>query len=278
MSGLDIVALFAGDIVSEGPIFIKEGVSLVLQVEDIESTSTSPSTPSTPSFPSSNTSTPRWFELHARALDYDNSRLCDVNSTLECVAPIEWYWEEIVGVQGQTQLEVLNVVNLSKPGTHRVGVFFGEPPKAEPQNGLEIVVRRDDTYVGYVSELIGVPFVFWPKKTMQGHQTDLRLAADCVATVVYGKRRMGNQVYYLAPKALKRYLEPVAEKNMKVGDVLHFEFQTAVLSQDFPPFGQLSDNDWVIHSYHGLVEEKEFHALPYSKQPHTVYRWRDIYD
>lgn len=276
MSAIGMVALLSGDIVSEGPVFIKEGVSLVLQVEGSESIST-PYHSSTVSL-SSSTSIPKWYTLYARALDYDNTRFCDVDSTLECVAPIEWYWEEIVSVQGQTQVDVLDVVEFSKAGTHRVGVFFGEPPKAEPQNGLEIVIRRDDTYVGYVSELIGVPFVFWPKMTTQGHQTDLRLAADCVATVVYGKRRMGNQVYYLAPKALKRYLEPVAEGSMKVGDVLHFEFQTAVLSQDLSPFGQLSDNDWVIHSYHGLVEEKEFQDLPYSKQPHTVYRWRDIYD
>jgi hypothetical protein len=273
VSGFGIVALLSGTMVSEGPIFLKEGMPLVLQVEGVDPLSVS-STVST----SLTSPIPRWFELHAKALDYDNTQFCDLDSTLECVAPIEWYWEEIVDVQGQTQVAVLDVVELSKPGTHRVGVFFGDPPKAEPQNGLEIVVRRDDTYVGYVSELIGVPFVFWPKKTTLGHQTDLRLAADCVATVVYGKRRMGNTVYYLAPKALTRYLEPVEAGDLKKGDVLHFGFQTAVLSQDFPPVGHLSDNDWVIHSHHGLVEEKEFHALPYSKQPHTVYRWLAIFD
>ena len=91
-------------------------------------------------------------------------------------------------------------------------------------------------------------FVFWPKQIEHGHQTDLRLGADCSATVIYGKRRMGHSVGYVAPKGLLRYLEAVDTNSVRVGDVLHFGFQTALLSQDTVPLGVLNDSDLILHS------------------------------
>ena len=88
-----------------------------------------------------------------------------------------------------------------------------------------------------------------------GHQTDLRLGADCAATVTYGKRRQGYQVGYYAPKGLIRYLVEVEPTVVQVGDVLHFGFQTALLSQDTEPIGVLNDSDMILHSYHQSVEE-----------------------
>ena len=88
---------------------------------------------------------------------------------------------------------------------------------------------------------------------------------------------MGHQVRYLAPKGLLRYLVEVEPTSVRVGDVLHFGFQTALLSQDTEPIGVLNGSDMILHSYHQLVEEVPFEQALYSGQPFKVYRWMDIF-
>src|SRR5204863_2951015 len=116
-----------------------------------------------------------------------------------------------------------------------------------------IVVRRDDTYAGYLTELVGTPFVFWPT----GREVDERLGADCVALVIYGRRRLGRRVPYVSPRGLAKLTARVAAGRfprdpsrgspapvpIQVGDVVHFGFQTAVVVEDRPPRGVLTEHD-----------------------------------
>jgi hypothetical protein len=185
------------------------------------------------------------------------------------------------------------VPELARPGTHRIWVEIraegstplaspGGPAPVDPASAwdlFELVVRRDDSYVGYLTELIGAPFVFWPVVVDgRGHQTDHRIGADCAAVVVYGQRRLGRAVRYVAPPALHRLARPVSpgvgsQTWIREGDILHFGFQTAVVSRDLEPVGELDEHDLIIHSYHGLVDEVPFASLPYGRLPFVVLRW-----
>lgn len=135
-----------------------------------------------------------------------------------------------------------------------------------------VVVRRDDTYVGYASELLGVPFVFAPARLERGHQTDLREAADCVAVVIYGQRRLGRAVPYVSPWGLWDRLTPVDDRPLERGDVLHWGWQTAIVSVDTAPLGVLDAKDRVILAWKGYVEELDVGELP-SFGPMRRLRW-----
>jgi hypothetical protein len=197
---------------------------------------------------------PRWFVARPVAADYDNTA-GDAVIRYEHVA--------LPALDGQRRVDVAAVPALAGLGTHRLGVG-GEVRFA-------IVVRRDDSYVGYLTELIGVPFVLGPRRAGGVHQTDARIGADCVALVIYGRRRLGERVAYMAPRALARRLIPV--RRARAGDVLHFTWQTAVLYEDRGARGVVDADDLIIHTFHGVAEIARLGDVPYGRAQHRVLRW-----
>ncbi len=195
-----------------------------------------------------------WYQVTALPGDYDD------------VSEIRYRELEVTPWRGRTTVDASSW--LSAAGTHHL--------KAVTNAGSQtftVVIRNRDGYVGYLSELLGVPFVMYPNRPGAGQPTDQRIAADCVATVIYGWRRTGCQVPYVAPAALYRYADAV-RGSVREGDILHFGFQTAVLARDVPPRGVLSDDDQIIHSYHELVEMRRYADLPYRSSTLDILRWR----
>jgi len=142
---------------------------------------------------------------------------------------------------------------LNDPGTNLVALQIN----GKQTEIFQIIIREDNSYTGFLTELIGVPFVYYPKFFEKGkHQTDYHLGADCVALVVYGKRREGFKVPYVAPEALHKYTYVIGNSDtlnktkIKEGDILYFGFQTAVIYKDNDPKGILSNNDVILHTYH----------------------------
>lgn len=223
----------------------------------------------------------RWFVAVPEPDDYDNLAHCGAEALRRgCHQPLRWKRQPLPKLDGEAMVDVRDVPELAALGTHRLGVELASDPVrplGEPDVDalFEIVVRRDDTYVGRLTEQLGTPFVHVPVvRPGHGHQTDERLGADCVALVIYGQRRLGRKVPYVAPAALYRFTTAVGAGAVQPGDVLHFGFQTAVLSRDVPPVGVLSLDDLVLHTFHGVAEEVPFGALPYRALPVTVLRWR----
>lgn len=226
-----------------------------------------------------------WFVLEPAARDYDNSESC-FPMTKGCTQPISYRYRELTSLHGKGQVSSRALQQALGPGTHWIHATLSNAPpgghlelKSRPP-GFELVVRRDDTYVGYLTELLGVPFVYLPALTPAGeHQTEARLGADCAALVVYGQRRLGKNLRYRAPPALVPFTQPIprdssGEQPIFEGDILYFGFQTAVLSQDRERIGVLDKEDLVIHTYHGRAEEVAFAALPYRRSAFEVRRWR----
>ncbi|MDT8376629.1 MAG: hypothetical protein RQ867_07830, partial [Mariprofundaceae bacterium] len=166
--------------------------------------------------------------------------------------------------------------SLKRLGTHNFTIEMGNK-----QMPFQIVIRRGDNYPGMLTELIGVPFVYAPSAFNGSlHQTDLRIGADCVALVIYGKRRLGIKVPYFSPSRLLDVTTKIGSNKsietatIEEGDILHFGFQTAVISIDEPPIGKLSSNDIVIHTFHGFAEEKLLSELPYKASDFEILRWK----
>lgn len=229
-----------------------------------------------------------WYVASPIAEDYDNYRYCGEHPASGCHQPIHYRVGELPEVRGQLSFDVKNVTAFASPGTYLIGFQTGTSEtqsgrnitESEAQQLFKVVIRRDDTYVGFLTELFGVPFVLWPQRLPgRGHQTDLQIGADCVALVIYGRRRMGFDTPYVAPSALSRFMTVVSDttgtggRRIRVGDVLNFGFQTAVVAENRDPTGMLSDDDLIIHTYHGMAEELPFSRLPYRNHPFEVLRW-----
>jgi len=214
----------------------------------------------------------RWYISIPLAKDYDNLAYC--GRQRQCAQPIEYDTQEIGSLRGKSSFVLTDVAELAGLGTHEVIAKSGVS-----EYPIQIAVRRDDTYVGYATELIGVPFVYVPKQTPDGHQTDLRKGADCVALVVYGRRRTDRSVRYVAPKKLHDTLDKIGDRatlattDIREGDVLHFGFQTALIAEDREPRGKLDGNDIILHTYHGRAELRPFSELPYGKLRFDILRW-----
>ena len=221
-----------------------------------------------------------WYRLEYKKLAYDNYKECGLPKNDYCTQPIKYFWTKIPVLKGKSEINIKDFPKIFSPGTHRLHAAADFPKvDPKPKNAIEIVIRRNNSYVGFVSELLGLPFVFWPRKTSLGyHQTDYRLGADCVATLVYGQRRIGHKVPYVAPQGLFKYIQPIMPigdtQPIKLGDILHFGHQTAVISQDKEPIGYLNGTDMVIHAYPNVVREDQIKDLPYRFLAYRVYRWK----
>ncbi len=231
----------------------------------------------------------RWFLAVPRALDYDNRALCGPDASATCHARIAYDAREVPDADGAGHVDTHAFPDLSALGTHRVGAtvsFRGEALASSPllapgpveedtaEALVQVVVRRDDTYVGYLTEQLGTPFVQAPARLRGGrHQTDARIGADGTTLVVYGRRRMGERVRYVPPGGLLAHTRPIGDAPVASGDVLRFGSQAAVLSMDRPPKGRLDPSDLVIQTNHGVAEEVPLGTLPYRDASVDVLRW-----
>lgn len=137
-----------------------------------------------------------------------------------------------------------------------------------------VTFRRDDTYLGYLTELFNTPYIFGSAGPDGRNQTDLLIGSDCADLAVYGQRRLGRKVAYTssygiekpAPEqvrgvtlteqgvALDAKGQPIpfgpGRGQVAVGDVLHFpnSRHVAVLYEDRPPLGVLDANDSMLHT------------------------------
>lgn len=122
-------------------------------------------------------------------------------------------------------------------------------------NIIQVVVRQNDSYLGYLTEMLQTPFILPPKRIRFGFQTDLHIGTDCAELAIYGRRRMGYPVPYLGPRGIWDYLERA--DSAFAGAVLHFGFQVSVLFEDRGTIGEIDEEDLLIQAY-----EHSVHIIP----------------
>jgi len=155
-----------------------------------------------------------------------------------------------------------------------------------------ISLRRDDTYLGYLTELYGQPYIWasaGPNRT--AHQSERLEGADCADFVVYGQRRMGKDLEYTwtgdLPRVTRRLGGGRAGKDgvyvdergqpvpfTRVGDLLLFPRHVGVLSRDRGRRGVLDREDTMVHAYFATPREQALGETDYASAPVEVRRWR----
>lgn len=133
----------------------------------------------------------------------------------------------------------------------------------------KVTVRPDDTYLGYMQELAGLPYIFGSAaQGREPHQAERHIGVDCADLMVYGLRRLGHDVGYRSSRTLgpisRRVVSGVAARRGDVylaggrpvrvgaggvapGDWLIFEGHVGAFVEDRGRPGVLDTRDLVIH-------------------------------
>jgi len=202
--------------------------------------------------------------------EYDNL------STERPVLPIHY----TISVLNNTASDSLSLQSL-ECGTYYFGIvsdipgniLTSEPIHIVDDNIIQIIVRENDCYTGYLTELISLPFVIPPKNMIGfGHQTDLHIGTDCAELAIYGIRRMGYKVPYCGPRGITDYLDKSDE--LVSGTILHFGFQVSVLYKENGN-GKLDADDLLIHAYKDKVAIEKVGQTELLHLPYTAYKWKD---
>ncbi len=162
---------------------------------------------------------------------------------------------------------------------------------------MRVTFRRDDSYLGYVSELINTPYIFGSAGPDGRNQSDLLIGADCADLAVYGRRRMGKKAEYSSSYAIDKQAperfravsadatgavvdpkgKPVAfgDQGVRAGDVIHFpgSRHVAVLYEDRAPLGVLDSGDLMIHTCWAPVKIEAIGASSCSSFPWRMLRF-----
>lgn len=168
-----------------------------------------------------------------------------------------------------------------------------------PFQVVQVAYRADDTYLGYLTELFGTPFVIAPKITEGGfHETESRIGCDCASFAVYGKRRQGYRATYDGPRGIYRYLDElltgplynvpfgeteayvgedgktVTTANIRPGDIIHFGEQVSVFYRDAGIPGILDKDDELMQCFGSTPVVITFAKSGFYGKPLRVFRWR----
>ncbi|HWU90793.1 MAG TPA: hypothetical protein VN253_26185, partial [Kofleriaceae bacterium] len=76
---------------------------------------------------------------------------------------------------------------------------------------LRVSIRRDDTFLGYMTELYNQPYI-WASEGLspETHQSERLEGADCADLMIYGQRRLGNLLPYSWTGALPQVTDLIA--------------------------------------------------------------------
>ena len=114
-----------------------------------------------------------------------------------------------------------------------------------------VAVRRDDTLIGYATELLNTPYIFGSAGPDGRNQSDLLIGSDCADFIVYARRRSGKPATYTSSYEIDRQAPLLKEgKKPRAGDLVHFpgSRHVAILFEDREPLGEVDENDLILHT------------------------------
>lgn len=175
--------------------------------------------------------------------------------------------------------------------------LLGGPSTA--QDARKISLRLDDGYLGMLSELGGLPYIFGSTATgREPHQAERGIGVDCADLVIYGLRRLGHDVDYRSSRTLgpisrsivrgpvrrvaHAYVDPagrpvvVGRDGLVPGDWVIFSGHVGAFFEDRGELGALDDEDLVIHTVWREVAVEPLHATGYADSPFEVRRSSDL--
>lgn len=145
--------------------------------------------------------------------------------------------------------------------------------------------RKDNTFVGYMTELLNVPYVYGsasPNRNDANHQSEKALGADCADLIVYGWRRGGKRLKYTWSQGLKSYTRRVKkvlyvgsgqytsvdgnpvrfDEHIRPGDILLWGRHVAIITE-IDSDKILTKNTKILHTIWGSPEIVPLNKIGY---------------
>ena len=144
---------------------------------------------------------------------------------------------------------------------------------------MRVTVRRDDSLLGYATELANTPYIFGSAGPDGRNQSDLLIGSDCADLVVYARRRSGQPATYTSSYELHRQAPPLkAGAAIRAGDIVHFVEGRHVgfLWQDNPPLGELDESDLLFHTCWETPQVQKLGEVTCAAKPWRVLRFSQV--
>jgi hypothetical protein len=154
-----------------------------------------------------------------------------------------------------------------------------------------VSIRRDDTYLGYLTEMYGQPYI-WASAGLSDatHQSERLEGSDCADFVVYGARRAGKHLAYTWTGGLPGITKLLAAGDRdadgiyrdkhgkplpfgKPGDIILFPRHVGVLVEDRGTIGVLDEADIVMHTLFDTPHEQPLADTGYADKPVELRRF-----
>ena len=160
---------------------------------------------------------------------------------------------------------------------------------------MRVSIRRDDTYLGYLTEMFNQPYIWASAGLSDGsHQSEHLEGSDCADFVVYGARRMGAKISYTWTGGLPGVTKLLGAGTRgddgiyrdakgrpvtftRPGDLVLFPRHVGVLTVDRGTLGVLDDHDLMMHTLFDSPKEQPIADSGYADRPLEVRRFtRDL--
>lgn len=182
-------------------------------------------------------------------------------------------------------------------GTRAVASPGAEAVRGRGSGGLDdnvhrVSLRSSDSYLGYLEELYGQPYI-WASGGVsdQHHQSERLEGADCADFVIYARRRQGHELAYTwtgdLPKVTRLLGAGTAgedgiyrtDRGTEVpysadGDLVLFPRHVGVLAGDHGQKGVLDHQDRIVHAYFDTPKEQALGDTDYAWAKTEVRSWR----
>jgi len=184
-----------------------------------------------------------------------------------------------------------------RAGERSVVSAGAEARRGRGSGGLEdsvhrVSLRRDDSYLGWLTELYGQPYI-WASagSNARTHQSERLEGSDCADFVTYGWRRLGHDVPYTWSEGLKQYTTRLGSGAAredgvyvdargrpipfpKAGDLILFTRHVGALTVDRGVPGVLDLDDLMMHALFQSPAEETIRISGYGGTPIEVLRWK----
>ncbi|MBA3465310.1 MAG: hypothetical protein H0T46_35590 [Deltaproteobacteria bacterium] len=156
---------------------------------------------------------------------------------------------------------------------------------------MRVSIRRDDTYIGYLTEMFGQPYI-WGSAGLSNstHESERLEGSDCADFIVYGARRMGASIPYSWTGALPGVSKLLASGTRaddgiyrdrrgeplpftKIGDLVLFPRHVGALVEDRGTKGVLDEQDIMMHTLFDSPKAEPIADSGYADRPVEVRRF-----
>ena len=157
---------------------------------------------------------------------------------------------------------------------------------------MRVSIRRDDSYLGYLTEMYGQPYV-WASagRSDRTHQSERLEGSDCADLMVYGARRMGKRIPYTWTGGLPAVTTLIAAGTRdddgvyrddagnplpftRPGDLVLFPRHVGALAADKGEAGVLDDQDLMLHTLFDTPKEQPIADTGYAQYRVEIRRFR----